>query len=86
MPCVPIFDPPWVPQNTGSVQDPITEDQSVSLSPVVIMHSVHLLITGLLYCYVLLLTEIMFYIENIRQPDFIIFTVLLITFESVHSM
>lgn len=32
MPCVPIFDPPWVPQNTGSVQDPINEDQSVSLS------------------------------------------------------
>lgn len=32
MPCVPIFDPPWVPQNTGSVQDPISEDQSVSLS------------------------------------------------------
>lgn len=31
MPCVPIFDPPWVPQNTGSVQDPINEDQSVSL-------------------------------------------------------
>lgn len=30
MPCVPIFDPPWVPQNTGSVQDPINEDQSVS--------------------------------------------------------
>ncbi|XP_077449386.1 protein unc-80 homolog isoform X14 [Stigmatopora argus] len=28
MPCVPIFDPPWVPQNTGSVQDPINEDQS----------------------------------------------------------
>lgn len=33
MPCVPIFDPPWVPQNTGSVQDPINEDQSVSLNP-----------------------------------------------------
>lgn len=32
MPCVPIFDPPWVPQNTGSVQDPINEDQSVSPS------------------------------------------------------
>lgn len=30
MPCVPIFDPPWVPQNAGSVQDPINEDQSVS--------------------------------------------------------
>nr|XP_054603628.1 protein unc-80 homolog isoform X2 [Nothobranchius furzeri] len=28
MPCVPIFDPPWVPQTTGSVQDPINEDQS----------------------------------------------------------
>ncbi|XP_061686965.1 protein unc-80 homolog isoform X16 [Syngnathoides biaculeatus] len=32
MPCVPIFDPPWVPQNTGSVQDPINEDQSKSFS------------------------------------------------------
>ncbi|XP_061534416.1 protein unc-80 homolog isoform X14 [Phycodurus eques] len=32
MPCVPIFDPPWVPQNTGSVQDPISEDQSKSFS------------------------------------------------------
>lgn len=32
MPCVPIFDPPWVPLNTGSVQDPINEDQSVSPS------------------------------------------------------
>ncbi|XP_029696080.1 protein unc-80 homolog isoform X10 [Takifugu rubripes] len=30
MPCVPIFDPPWVPLNTGSVQDPINEDQSYS--------------------------------------------------------
>ncbi|XP_029696088.1 protein unc-80 homolog isoform X17 [Takifugu rubripes] len=32
MPCVPIFDPPWVPLNTGSVQDPINEDQSKSFS------------------------------------------------------
>ncbi|KAE8278523.1 Protein unc-80-like protein [Larimichthys crocea] len=32
MPCVPIFDPPWVPQNTGSVQDPINEDQSRAVS------------------------------------------------------
>ncbi|XP_048124538.1 protein unc-80 homolog isoform X5 [Alosa alosa] len=32
MPCVPMFDPPWVPQNTGSVQDPINEDQSKSFS------------------------------------------------------
>uniref|UniRef100_A0A3Q2ZNL7 Unc-80 homolog (C. elegans) n=1 Tax=Kryptolebias marmoratus TaxID=37003 RepID=A0A3Q2ZNL7_KRYMA len=32
MPCVPIFDPPWVPQTTGSVQDPINEDQSKSFS------------------------------------------------------
>ncbi|XP_028832106.1 protein unc-80 homolog isoform X5 [Denticeps clupeoides] len=32
MPCVPMFDPPWVPQNTGSVQDPISEDQSKSFS------------------------------------------------------
>lgn len=39
MPCVPIFDPPWVPQNTGSVQDPISEDQSVSLSPFYMLRS-----------------------------------------------
>lgn len=39
MPCVPIFDPPWVPQNTGSVQDPINEDQSVSLSLDYSLHS-----------------------------------------------
>ncbi|MBN3275438.1 UNC80 protein, partial [Polyodon spathula] len=32
MPCVPMFDPPWVPQSTGSVQDPINEDQSKSFS------------------------------------------------------
>ncbi|KAM6945754.1 LOW QUALITY PROTEIN: protein unc-80 homolog [Aplochiton taeniatus] len=32
MPCVPMFDPPWVPHNTGSVQDPINEDQSKSFS------------------------------------------------------
>ncbi|KAG7280341.1 hypothetical protein CRUP_024133 [Coryphaenoides rupestris] len=32
MPCVPMFDPPWVPQNTGNVQDPINEDQSKSFS------------------------------------------------------
>ncbi|KAJ3584353.1 hypothetical protein NHX12_014848 [Muraenolepis orangiensis] len=32
MPCVPMFDPPWVPQNTGSVQDSINEDQSKSFS------------------------------------------------------
>ncbi|XP_063072865.1 protein unc-80 homolog [Engraulis encrasicolus] len=32
MPCVPMFDPPWIPQNTGSVQDPINEDQSKSFS------------------------------------------------------
>jgi len=25
-----MFDPPWVPQCSGSVQDPINEDQSVS--------------------------------------------------------
>lgn len=43
MPCVPIFDPPWVPQNTGSVQDPINEDQSVSLSS---LFSVILLFLG----------------------------------------
>ncbi|KAB1279135.1 Protein unc-80-like protein [Camelus dromedarius] len=29
MPSVPMFDPPWVPQCSGSVQDPINEDQSV---------------------------------------------------------
>ncbi|XP_073489623.1 protein unc-80 homolog isoform X7 [Aquarana catesbeiana] len=28
MPSVPMFDPPWVPQSSGSVQDPISEDQS----------------------------------------------------------
>ncbi|XP_053139409.1 protein unc-80 homolog isoform X3 [Hemicordylus capensis] len=28
MPSVPMFDPPWVPQCSGSVQDPINEDQS----------------------------------------------------------
>ncbi|CDQ90015.1 unnamed protein product [Oncorhynchus mykiss] len=33
MPCVPMFDPPWVPSNTGSVQDPINEDNSVSPAP-----------------------------------------------------
>ncbi|GAB0191789.1 protein unc-80 [Grus japonensis] len=32
MPSVPMFDPPWVPQCTGSVQDPINEDQSKSFS------------------------------------------------------
>uniref|UniRef100_A0AAZ3PZM6 Unc-80 homolog (C. elegans) n=1 Tax=Oncorhynchus tshawytscha TaxID=74940 RepID=A0AAZ3PZM6_ONCTS len=32
MPCVPMFDPPWVPSNTGSVQDPINEDNSKSFS------------------------------------------------------
>ncbi|XP_031749777.1 protein unc-80 homolog isoform X13 [Xenopus tropicalis] len=32
MPSVPMFDPPWVPQSSGSVQDPINEDQSVSRS------------------------------------------------------
>lgn len=31
MPCVPMFDPPWVPVNTGTVPDAITEDQSVGL-------------------------------------------------------
>ncbi|MEE6491018.1 hypothetical protein FKM82_016071 [Ascaphus truei] len=30
MPSVPMFDPPWVPQSSGSVQDPINEDQSVN--------------------------------------------------------
>lgn len=29
MPCVPIFDPPWVPVNAGTVPDAISEDQSV---------------------------------------------------------
>lgn len=33
MPSVPMFDPPWVPQCSGSVQDPINEDQSVSRHP-----------------------------------------------------
>lgn len=32
MPSVPMFDPPWVPQCSGSVQDPINEDQSKSFS------------------------------------------------------
>nr|XP_060638222.1 protein unc-80 homolog isoform X11 [Anolis sagrei ordinatus] len=32
MPSVPMFDPPWVPQCGGSVQDPINEDQSKSFS------------------------------------------------------
>ncbi|XP_068101278.1 protein unc-80 homolog isoform X4 [Hyperolius riggenbachi] len=32
MPSVPMFDPPWVPQSSGSVQDPISEDQSKSFS------------------------------------------------------
>ncbi|KAE8580437.1 hypothetical protein XENTR_v10024429 [Xenopus tropicalis] len=32
MPSVPMFDPPWVPQSSGSVQDPINEDQSKSFS------------------------------------------------------
>ncbi|XP_060684031.1 protein unc-80 homolog [Hemiscyllium ocellatum] len=32
MPSVPMFDPPWVPQSTGRVQDPISEDQSKSFS------------------------------------------------------
>lgn len=32
MPSVPMFDPPWVPQSCGSVQDPINEDQSKSFS------------------------------------------------------
>ncbi|XP_030638088.1 protein unc-80 homolog [Chanos chanos] len=32
MPCVPLFDPPWVPLNAGSVQDAISEDQSKSFS------------------------------------------------------
>uniref|UniRef100_A0A803SZI6 Unc-80 homolog, NALCN channel complex subunit n=1 Tax=Anolis carolinensis TaxID=28377 RepID=A0A803SZI6_ANOCA len=32
MPSVPMFDPPWVPQCGGSVQDTINEDQSKSFS------------------------------------------------------
>ncbi|XP_072902899.1 protein unc-80 homolog isoform X3 [Hemitrygon akajei] len=32
MPSIPMFDPPWVPQSTGRVQDPISEDQSKSFS------------------------------------------------------
>ncbi|KAA0713172.1 Protein unc-80 -like protein [Triplophysa tibetana] len=32
MPCVPIFDPPWVPVNAGGVPDAISEDQSKSFS------------------------------------------------------
>uniref|UniRef100_A0A671LGV2 Protein unc-80 homolog n=1 Tax=Sinocyclocheilus anshuiensis TaxID=1608454 RepID=A0A671LGV2_9TELE len=32
MPCVPIFDPPWVPVNAGTVPDAISEDQSKSFS------------------------------------------------------
>uniref|UniRef100_UPI00398F43C9 protein unc-80 homolog isoform X7 n=1 Tax=Pristiophorus japonicus TaxID=55135 RepID=UPI00398F43C9 len=32
MPSVPMFDPPWVPQSTGRVQDTISEDQSKSFS------------------------------------------------------
>ncbi|XP_035384136.1 protein unc-80 homolog isoform X2 [Electrophorus electricus] len=32
MPCVPMFDPPWVPVNAGTVPDAITEDQSKSFS------------------------------------------------------
>ncbi|XP_046704530.1 protein unc-80 homolog isoform X4 [Silurus meridionalis] len=32
MPCVPMFDPPWVPVNTGTVTDAISEDQSKSFS------------------------------------------------------
>lgn len=32
MPCVPIFDPPWVPVNAGTVPDAISEDQSVRVS------------------------------------------------------
>ncbi|XP_076872130.1 protein unc-80 homolog isoform X4 [Brachyhypopomus gauderio] len=32
MPCVPMFDPPWVPLNAGPVPDAITEDQSKSFS------------------------------------------------------
>ncbi|XP_060775026.1 protein unc-80 homolog isoform X7 [Neoarius graeffei] len=32
MPCVPMFDPPWVPMNTGTVPDAISEDQSKSFS------------------------------------------------------
>uniref|UniRef100_A0ACB8G170 Protein unc-80 n=1 Tax=Sphaerodactylus townsendi TaxID=933632 RepID=A0ACB8G170_9SAUR len=32
MPSVPMFDPPWVPQCGGSVQEPINEDQSKSFS------------------------------------------------------
>lgn len=32
MPCVPIFDPPWVPVNAGTVPDAISEDQSVRWS------------------------------------------------------
>ncbi|KAM4815512.1 protein unc-80 homolog, partial [Thomomys bottae] len=32
MPSVPMFDPPWVAQCSGSVQDPINEDQSKSFS------------------------------------------------------
>lgn len=32
MPCVPIFDPPWVPVNAGTVPDAISEDQSVGFS------------------------------------------------------
>ncbi|XP_053540162.1 protein unc-80 homolog [Ictalurus punctatus] len=32
MPCVPMFDPPWVPVNTGTVPDAISEDQSKSFS------------------------------------------------------
>ncbi|XP_067844006.1 protein unc-80 homolog [Heptranchias perlo] len=32
MPSVPMFDPPWVPQSTGRVQDPISEDQFKSFS------------------------------------------------------
>lgn len=27
---MPMFDPPWVPVNTGTVPDAISEDQSVS--------------------------------------------------------
>ncbi|KTG41084.1 hypothetical protein cypCar_00001372 [Cyprinus carpio] len=32
MPCVPIFDPPWVPVNAGTVPDAISEDQFKSFS------------------------------------------------------
>ncbi|XP_049335810.1 protein unc-80 homolog isoform X7 [Astyanax mexicanus] len=32
MPCVPMFDPPWVPINAGTVPDAISEDQSKSFS------------------------------------------------------